>query len=105
MSSSQVGNQSGLVVSLPHRIKVIAVRSSRYQETGTEGRPQSWDMRTGGIDVVEIEGGHTIRLCSSPMQSVPKQGWILMLTAGDPSSGYQWTLYGMSSVNINYLSS
>ncbi|MFN4896940.1 MAG: hypothetical protein ACK5GN_05440 [Pseudomonadota bacterium] len=75
------------------RVCVDAVLSTRY-ESGE--RPASWDDRVGGIDVVQVDGGETIRLYSTPMQSPPKPGWVLMLTGVGPGQGLLWTLYGMS---------
>jgi hypothetical protein len=81
---------------LPYRIEVLAVVSSRYGAGERLPRPQSWDERHSGIDIVKISTGAEIRLASSAMQSVPKPGWVLMLTAGDENRGYEWTLYGMT---------
>jgi hypothetical protein len=81
---------------LPRRVEVLGVLSSRYTPHGGAERPQSWEGRIGGIDTVQVGGDETIRLVSSPMQSVPKPGWVLMLTSGDATTGYEWTLYGMS---------
>lgn len=81
---------------LPRRVEVLAVVSSRYGSEQEANRPQSWDQRRSGVDVVQIVGGGSVRLASSPMQSVPKPGWVLMLTSGDATGGFQWTLYGMA---------
>lgn len=81
---------------LPHRIEVLGVVSSRYAHKGGAERPQSWEGRVGGIDVVQLGSGESVKLLSSPMQSVPKPGWVLMLTSGDATHGYEWTLYGMA---------
>ena len=59
-------------------------------------RPQSWDDRKEGIDVVRAFGGDTIKLKSSAMQSTPKPGWVIVLTGGSEQEGYSWTLYGIS---------
>lgn len=84
------------------RVHVERVVSSRYNQNATPGRgaiegerPESWDQRVGGTDVVIVDGGETVRLASTPMQSPPKPGWVLMLTGGDPGQGFTWTLYGM----------
>ena len=95
--TAHVSNSPGQDASaLPRRIEVLGVVSSRYGAGQGTDRPQSWDERQSGVDVVQITGGGTVRLVSSPMQSVPKPGWILMLTSGDATYGFQWTLYGMS---------
>lgn len=74
------------------RVRVARVISSRY---GSAERPESWDKRLAGIDVVAVDGGETLRLHSTPMQSPPKPGWVLMLTGGTSEQGFSWTLYGM----------
>lgn len=74
------------------RVRVESIVASRY---GGAERPDSWDERIGGIDVVVIEGGETLKLNSTPMQSPPKPGWVLMLTGGGSEEGFAWTLYGM----------
>jgi hypothetical protein len=74
----------------------LSVVSSRYGSGEFCERPQSWDERLSGIDIVQISGGGSVRLASSAMQSVPKPGWVLMLTAGDATRGFEWTLYGMA---------
>jgi hypothetical protein len=84
------------------RVNVEKVVSSRYCQRGAEQsgmgwpeRPDSWDQRLGGLDVIIVDGGETLRLASTPMQSPPKPGWVLMLTGGDAGQGFTWTLYGM----------
>lgn len=85
-----------LIVVPPCRVQVARVVSSRYSGQSVVERPQDWEARKGGIDEVEIIGGATIRLASSPMQSPPKPGWILMITGGDADNGFVWTLYGLA---------
>ncbi len=82
----------------PARVEVTEVVSSRYDtvEGGIVARPSEWDRRLEGVDVVKVSGGNTLRLRSSAMQSPPKPGWVLMLTGGNESEGYAWTLYGLS---------
>jgi hypothetical protein len=75
------------------RVRVAKVLSSRY---GLAERPESWDRRRAGTDIVVIDGGETLKLYSTPMQSPPKLGWVLMLTGGTSEQGFSWTLYGMS---------
>jgi hypothetical protein len=86
-------------ISLPCRVVVQRVVSSRYDSKGAEAsnaRPDSWDDRIEGIDVVETGGAGVVRLLSSPMQSTPKPGWVLLLGGGNAGSGYSWTLYGIT---------
>ncbi len=87
------------------RVRVERLVSSRYSPKATADtcspgveRPDSWDLRMGGVDVITVDGGETIRLASTPMQSPPKPGWVLMLTGGDSGKGATWTLYGMPRV-------
>lgn len=82
----------------PARIEVTELLSSRYDSTESHKRtrPMEWGERLAGVDIVRVSGGHTVRLKSSPMQSPPKPGWVLMLTDGNDSEGYAWTLYGLS---------
>ncbi len=79
------------------RVHVVSLISARYDGvcSADYDRPDSWDMRLGGIDIITTEDGETIRLLSTPMQSPPKPGWVLMLTGGAAESGFTWTLYGM----------
>lgn len=78
---------------LPKRICVEKIVSSRYSN---KERPLSWDERTPGVDIVETSDGEVIKLKSDGGQSPPKQGWIVLLTAGTSESGYNWTLYGLA---------
>lgn len=80
----------------PCRVQVERLLSSRYSAQPHVERPQDWEARRSGLDEVEIVGGATIRLASSPMQSPPKPGWILMITGGDADNGFVWTLYGLA---------
>jgi len=81
-------------VSAPYyrRVRVNRLVKGRY---GANGRPNSWDERLEGIDEVAIDGGEVVKLRSTPMQSPPKSGWVLMLTGGNATDGFFWTLYGM----------
>ncbi|MEY4667567.1 MAG: hypothetical protein RL518_266 [Pseudomonadota bacterium] len=78
------------------KVSVVDVVSSRYGGTEDGERPLVWEERREGLDVVRIEGGETIALQSSAMQSTPKPGWTLVLTGGSHSTGYTWTLYGIT---------
>jgi hypothetical protein len=88
------------------RVQVAELVSSRYEaaadslcepENGRScsARPLSWDERVGGVDIVTTVGGDSIKLFSSPMQSPPKPGWVILLTGGNSTDGYTWTLYGI----------
>lgn len=79
------------VEKLPVRVTVDALLSSRYPD-GL--RPDSWDDRVAGNDLIKA-GGKTIKLRSDGGQSPPQPGWVILLTEGDGSSGYLWTLYGI----------
>jgi hypothetical protein len=93
---------------LPARLQVAEVLESRYSSESERSqifkdqwfvpelnRPMSWDDRRGGVDVVRVAGGEVVRLLSSGMQSVPKPGWVIILTSGSEEGGYSWTLYGL----------
>jgi hypothetical protein len=75
------------------RRTVAHVIESRY---GIGPRPLSWDARRPGFDVVETVEGETLRLASTGQQSCPQQGWQILLTGGDSSNGFTWTLYGLA---------
>lgn len=88
------------------RVQVAELVSSRYEaaaaaccgpakERGCAARPLSWDERVDGVDVVKTVGGDSIKLFSSSMQSPPKPGWVILLTGGNSTDGYTWTLYGI----------
>lgn len=98
---------------LPRKVAVAKVISGRYLETAgsdrnnscevgsshgyTLNRPDNWDKRFGGVDVISLDNGETVTLVSSGQQSTPQPGWTLMLTAEKPGVGYEWTLYGLPS--------
>lgn len=87
-------------VSPPCRVQVERLLESRYgvgsvEVGGAVPRPLSWDERVDGVDIVELADGSTIRLKSNGQQNPPHPGWTLLLTSGDASSGYSWTLYGI----------
>lgn len=105
--NSRSGSNSQKVSISEGKLCVAEVVSSRYATVGGTScgrfggkagwkRPQSWDARKAGIDVVRSLNGETVKLASSPMQSTPKPGWILVLTGGSEHDGYSWTLYGIS---------
>ena len=76
----------------PFQVQVRKVVQSRYDGSG---RPASWDNRRSGVDTVQTSDGQTLRLLSDGGQSVPTEGWVLMITGGDGQQGYRWTLYGI----------
>ena len=80
------------IVKLPVRIRVQEIISSRYPG---HKRPESWDSRKAGVDVIRSEEGKTLRLLSDGQQSPPQPSWELIISDGDAESGYKWTLYGV----------
>ncbi len=81
---------------LPVCIEVESVLSSRYP--GNE-RPLSWDDRCDGIDTIRTKDQKTLRLLSDGGQSPPRAGWSIVISEGDASKGYKWTLYSMPKNN------
>ena len=79
---------------IPFRDSVEELISSRYDSFEGQ-KPGSWDARSEGKDVVRLKSGKTVTLFSDGGQSPPKPGWIILLTDGNPSDGYNWTLYGI----------
>jgi hypothetical protein len=77
---------------IPRRITVAGIVSSRYEN---DERPLSWERRVAGVDIVRTASGKTLRLYSEAMQSPPKSGWTLLLTAMHENESYTWTLYGI----------
>lgn len=77
---------------LPRRVRVGEVLRSRYADSG---RPLSWDLRKEGIDEIQSSDGEALKLFSDGGQSTPKPGWTILLTEGNPNTGYRWTLYGI----------
>ena len=89
-------------MTVPVQIVVSELVSSRYGAalgSVVKGRPSSWDTRKSGIDVVRTESGETVKLLSDGQQSPPEKGWKIVLTEGDSSSGFRWTLYGLPRDN------
>lgn len=80
----------------PKQITVAKLLDSRYP-AGI--KPQSWDARKAGIDTIVTDKSQTIKLLSDGAQSPPKPGWSIMLTAGDETKGYLWSLYGLGSAS------
>ncbi|MEZ4754218.1 MAG: hypothetical protein R3A13_07910 [Bdellovibrionota bacterium] len=79
---------------LPFRYTVEEIISSRYSEVADQ-RPEDWDQRIPGKDVVRLKSGKTITLQSDGGQSPPAPGWVVLVTGGDAIHGYEWTLYGI----------
>ena len=78
--------------SLPAKVTVAKLVSSRYPDAR---RPESWDDRKGGVDVIQAVETGAVKLLSDGQQSPPREGWVIMLTDGNPTDGFRWTLYGM----------
>lgn len=92
-------------MSLPKRIKVENVLSSRY---GEGERPISWDDRFAGVEEVQTQDGEALVLFSNGGQSSPAKGWEILLTeeveiTSDKASkkAYSWTLYGLAPKNTS----
>ena len=83
---------------LPKSILVKEVVSSRYPGAI---RPDSWDDRIAGIDVIIASDGNKYNLLSDGQQSPPQKGWQLVLREGDNRVGYHWTLYGLATSVAN----
>lgn len=77
---------------IPFQARVSDLVDARYRGGH---RPNSWDERRSGIDTVRFDDGRVIRLLSDGQQSPPQKGWTILVTGGDSSNGYLWTLYGM----------
>ena len=83
------------------RIIVSEVLSSRYKP----GRkPNSWDKRLDGFDVIKTTEDEVIALDSKGAQSSPDKGWNLLLSKDNGQkeiesfgllSSFDWTLYGL----------
>jgi hypothetical protein len=84
--------QSFSLQALPAKVTVTKIVSSRYPNAR---RPESWDERKAGVDVIHAEEAGQLKLQSDGQQSPPREGWVIMLTDGNPSDGFRWTLYGM----------
>jgi len=96
---------------LPVRLEVAKIESSRYPSTGASmngasfnaanssappKRPLSWDDRVEGIDVIVTTAGKRVQLWSDGQQSPPLPGWGIIVTGGDATAGYRWTLYSLA---------
>jgi hypothetical protein len=79
---------------LPRLVVIKRLLDQRY---ANGVRPADWDQRREGLDAVESVEGEKINLLSDGSQSSPKEGWSIVLTAGDSHAGYRWTLYSLGS--------
>lgn len=77
---------------LPVKVTVVKLVKSRYPNAR---RPVTWDERRAGVDVVETDQGGELLLQSDGQQSPPREGWVIVLTGGNATEGFRWTLYGM----------
>lgn len=84
--------ESEALPQVPFRVRVKEVVSSRYP--GHE-RPEKWDGRTSGVDVIQTTEGQKLRLESGGQQSPPQENWEILVTGGDNQQGFTWTLYGI----------
>ena len=82
------------ILTVPSKVTVSSIVSSRYSARG-HLRPEAWDLRSDGVDIVRTEDGKTLRVWSDGGQSVPQPGWVIHISGGDPINGYHWTLFGM----------
>lgn len=80
------------LTSLPILVEVIELVSSRYKDNT---KPLSWDKRVQGNDVVVTEDNKKLNLLSDGGQSPPQSGWTILVTGGNPTEGYHWTLYSL----------
>ncbi len=84
------------VTEIPLRVQVEKYIGGRYS---SPGRPDSWDQRKAGIDYIGTVDQRTIKLRSDGGQSAPQPGWVVMITGGNSTDGYCWTLYGLPREN------
>ncbi len=104
MLSNNAGGsgRDGRELSLHAKVQVAEVLASRYDhpsgpshDTRTGYRPSGWQDRREGLDTVRTISGEILRLFSTGAQSVPKPGWVIVITGGSFQEGYSWTLYGI----------
>ncbi len=97
--SGSGAGRDGRELSLHAKVQVDSVLSSRYEQSPQQGapgsRPPGWDERREGLDTVQTSSGEVLRLFSTGAQSVPKPGWVIVITGGSFEEGYTWTLYGI----------
>jgi hypothetical protein len=79
-------------VSKTFKVQVSSIVSSRYKNIA---RPDSWDERVAGKEVIQTTCGKTLELFSDGQQSTPQPGWVIMVEEG--VSTPKWTLFGMPS--------
>lgn len=88
-------------IKLPASIVVQRVFTSRYPNLEKNfynclKRPLSWDERVSGTEEIMTECKQRILLNSTGQQPTPEPGWKLVLTGGNSTEGYEWTLYGLA---------
>ena len=86
---------------MTRRVTVSEVLLSRYKP----GRkPESWDKRLDGVDVIKTTEDEILALDSMGAQSSPDKGWNLLLNSDNGQkevskfgtlSSFSWTLYGL----------
>lgn len=84
--------QADILSKIPARVVVKELVSSRYADGK---RPENWDMRVEGMDMVRTVEGKLIKLISDGGQMPPQENWEILITRGDAEKGYNWTLYGL----------
>jgi hypothetical protein len=97
------------LLKLPTRIVVKEVLTCRYSPGQ---RPDSWDARRTGLEVIKTDKDEMLTLLSKGGQSSPDVGWELLLNEqveelekikieklDDDASlpAYGWTLYGVKN--------
>jgi hypothetical protein len=99
-------SRDGRELTLHAKVQVAEVITSRYdqgaqisQDTRTGYRPPAWDGRREGLDTVRTSSGEILRLFSTGAQSIPKPGWVIVITGGTFEEGYTWTLYGIPAAH------
>lgn len=108
MLSNNTGGsgRDGRELSLHAKVQVAEVITSRYDHSSrsshealTGFRPSGWQDRLEGLDTVRTSSGEILRLFSTGAQSVPKPGWVIVITGGTFEEGYSWTLYGIPAAH------
>ena len=76
----------------PRIVTIKEVISSRYK---VSSRPQNWDERISGTDVLKTVDDEVLKLVSDGGQSTPKPGWKILLK-NQLDDSYEWTLFAMA---------
>jgi len=88
----------------PFRVHVLNLIDSRYgagSASRAPQRPESWDERIAGVDLIsgvpEKNEGSPVefKLQSTGGQSPPQPGWVILVSGGSATEGWEWTLYGL----------